>query len=140
MRAQYQTKQRNELKTFLAEHAGRHLTVVQIQEGLEKIGISIGTATIYRYLKTLVEEGCVVKYITGPGTSACFEYLTAGELPDASDEFHCKCLACGRLIHIECAELAGVGRHLSQQHHFRIDSRRTVFYGLCENCWKAQQQ
>lgn len=136
MKAQYQTKQRNEMREFLKEHAGIHFTAAEIRAQLETMEISIGIATVYRQLEKMVDEGCVVKYVNGPGTSACFEYL-APENQEEPEEFHCRCVRCGVLIHIECKELMGIGGHLLEHHHFLMDPRRTVFYGLCEQCQKT---
>lgn len=118
MKAQYQTRQRNELLDFLQEHTGTHFTAAEIQKQLKDVGISIGTATIYRQLEKLTDEGSVVKYVNGPGTSACFEYLPPEDQEEPEEEFHCKCVRCGTLMHIECKELAGIGSHLLEHHHF----------------------
>lgn len=137
MKAQYQTRQWNELHAFLKENPGIHFTAAEIRTHLKRIGISIGTATIYRQLEKMINEGCVIKYVNGPGTSACYEYLEPDKQSDVMEEFHCKCVSCGALIHIACKELSGIEDHLSDQHHFLLDPKRTVFYGLCENCQKS---
>lgn len=136
MKAQYQTRQRSELLDFLKEHMGVHFTAAEIQKRLKDTGTSIGTATIYRQLEKLIDEGSVLKYVNGPGTSACFEYLPPEKQEEPEEEFHCKCVRCGRLLHIECKELVGIGNHLLEHHHFLMDPRRTVFYGLCDDCQK----
>lgn len=139
MKAQYQTKQRNELLLFLEKNSGKHFTALEIQIALKREGISIGIATIYRQLEKMTNEGYVLKYANGPHTSTCYEYLKPGSKLHSAEEFHCKCVRCGALIHIECKELSGLGDHLLECHHFLMDPRRTVFYGLCENCQKTEQ-
>ena len=80
-----------------------------------------------------VADGTVRKYLLETGDSACYEYV--GERKQAcAAHFHCKCEKCGTLIHLHCDELSEIGKHLYNEHHFKLDPKRTVFYGLCENC------
>ena len=57
-------------------------------------------------------------------------------LPDAKKGYiivH-KCEKCGALIHLHCHELEAIERHIFAQHGFKLDSMKTVFYGVCEQC------
>ena len=45
-----------------------------------------------------------------------------------------KCVACGKLEHLSCSHLDGIGEHVAREHGFLIDSSRTVFYGICKEC------
>ena len=47
---------------------------------------------------------------------------------------------CGAIRHLDCSHLGELYRHLEQEHHFRIDPRRTLFYGLCEACSKGETE
>ena len=38
------------------------------------------------------------------------------------------------MVHLDCAHLEEVCHHLSAEHHFSIDPRRTVLTGICEQC------
>jgi Fur family ferric uptake transcriptional regulator len=136
-KSEYQTKQRNELYELLRNCPGRHFTAADLEKLMAEKGCPVGTATIYRQLEKFVNEGCVAKYIIGAGNPACFEYLGETDMGGAPEEFHLKCTRCGALIHIHCDELSGIAGHLLKDHHFQIDPRRTVFYGLCETCQRA---
>ena len=46
----------------------------------------------------------------------------------------CKCEKCGKLTHMHCEELEGIGEHLYEHHGFVLNPLRTVFYGVCEDC------
>lgn len=136
--SQYKTKQREALLDYLSAMPGKHFTVSDVCEHFRQRDAAIGTTTVYRQLESLVDEGILAKYIIDGSSPACFEYL--GREAHAGEEvcFHCKCEKCGRLIHLHCAELAGIGSHLSAHHGFDINPMRTVFYGLCEDCRRAE--
>ena len=44
------------------------------------------------------------------------------------------------MVHLDCQHLEEVCRHLSSEHHFRIDPRRTVLTGLCDHCQEAKHE
>ncbi len=133
--SQYKTKQREALLSYLMTVPGEHVTAADVCTHFREQGASIGTATVYRHLESLVDEGLVSKYIIDGASPACFEYLGA-EHANGRDGlcFHCKCEKCGKLIHLHCGELAGIGTHLAAHHGFVVNPMRTVFYGLCGDC------
>lgn len=132
----YHTRQMKELMEYLKMVEGKHVTVVDIQNYFQEKGKQVGVTTIYRHLDRMVGEGTVAKYIVDEKTSACYEYLGEGEHchPDAC--FHCKCEKCGKLIHLHCNELIHVHEHVWNSHGFQVNGKRTVLYGLCEDCQK----
>ena len=97
-------------------------------------GSNIGTATVYRHLESMVDEGLIKKYIIDGNSPACFEYVDPGSHEEGEVCFHCKCEVCGKLIHLHCEELEAIQTHILDEHSFRVDPIRTVFYGVCENC------
>ncbi len=133
-RSKYRTKQREILLGYLETVPGVHITAGDVYEYFKSQGAAIGQSTIYRQLESLVDEGIINKYIIDANTPACFEYVGADSHEDAEVCFHCKCEKCGKLIHLHCEELEEIQSHLSQEHGFRLDPIRTVFYGLCEGC------
>ena len=130
----YRTRAQEELLNFLKTEPGRHYTAAEIREHFAGQDHPIGTATIYRQLERFVSEGCVRRYVVGPGTCACYAY--AGD-SQGTQHFHCRCDVCGRLIHLNCDELAEIRTHLLARHGFAWDSGKTVFYGVCDQCRKA---
>ncbi|HAG69272.1 MAG TPA: Fe2+/Zn2+ uptake regulation protein [Lachnospiraceae bacterium] len=133
-RSKYRTKQRELLLGYLETVPGVHITANDVCAYLREQGASIGQSTVYRQLESLVDEGIINKYIIDANTPACFEYVGADEHVDSDICFHCKCEKCGKLIHLHCDELEGVGAHLYEEHRFKLDPMRTVFYGLCDQC------
>lgn len=133
-RSTYQTRQMKELREFLASTDGKHVTVKDICRYFDEAARPVGTATVYRNLEKLVEEGIVAKYSADPSDSACFSYIGSGEECCHPVCFHLKCQKCGRLIHLECDEITSLSEHMLRAHGFELNPVRTVFYGLCEDC------
>lgn len=132
MKSSYHTRQQDDLLEYLISSVGEHHTAAQIKEHFDTCEKRIGTATIYRRLERLVEEGSVRKYILETGESACYEYI--GSQNACAKHFHCKCEKCGRLIHLDCEELQFIRSHLLEHHGFDWNAGRTVFYGVCADC------
>ena len=122
------------LLDYLRSVPETHITVADICEYFKNRGIAIGQTTVYRHLERMVDEGIVNKYIIDANSPACFEYVPEGMHLESEVCFHCKCERCGKLIHLHCDELAGIGRHLLAHHQFTLNPMRTVFYGLCSEC------
>ena len=130
----YKTKQKEELLAYLKTIPGEHFTAADLCETMRKNGRSIGTATVYRQLERLVDEGFVNKYFIDEGSSACFEYMDPSEHRKGAVCYHCKCEKCGKLFHTDCQEVTELQEHFLAEHGFQIDPVRTVFYGICAEC------
>ena len=139
-RSKYRTKQRKLLLEYFETIPGAHFTAADICEYFREKGAPIGQSTVYRQLESLVDEGILNKYIIDGNTPACFEYTGRDEHRDEEKCFHCKCEKCGELIHLHCDEIARIKDHLYDEHRFRLDPMRTVFYGLCEKCTLESEQ
>lgn len=131
----YNTKQSTELLEYLRSLGGEHVTAFVIHAYLKQAGKTVGLTTVYRQLDKLVAAGLVNKYALDGTSSACYEYL--GEDGGCHKQcFHCKCTVCGELVHLHCETMEGVSSHLSVNHGFELDTKRTVFYGICGKCKK----
>ena len=130
--AKYRTRQRDALLSYLISAPGAHVTAADVCDYFRSQGSPIGQSTVYRQLESLVADGLVKKYFTGAHSPACFEYIAGIDQDSAC--FHFKCEKCGRLIHLQCGELAGMQTHLLERHQLSLDPARTVFYGLCDRC------
>ncbi|MBO4242615.1 MAG: transcriptional repressor [Clostridiales bacterium] len=130
----YKTKHQGELIDYLKTIPGKHVTAGEICSCMKANGSTIGTATVYRQLEKLVSEGTINKYIVDEGSSACYEFVPDGEHCKAENCYHLKCSSCGKLIHMECDEVAQLTCHIKEHHGFKVDPKRTVFYGICSDC------
>ena len=99
-KAQYQTKQRDELLTYLESMSGQHITVNDVCEYFKTKGKSIGTTTVYRQLEKMVDQGIVTKYVIDAGSPACFEYVGADSHHQEGFCYHCKCEVCGNVLKV----------------------------------------
>ncbi len=128
MKSYYETKQKSVILDYLKNHSGEHTTAAGIVAGLKANGEKIGTATVYRRLDKLVDNGEVRKYITDK--VACYQYTGK----ECGNHFHLKCTKCDTLFHVDCDFLSELAPHILQHHNFKVDNYRTVMYGLCEKC------
>ena len=139
MKPKYKTKQREVLLSYLRSTAGNHITAGDVCEYFKEQGTPIGQATVYRQLESLVDEGIMNKYHIDANSPACFEYVEEETHGGEAVCFHAKCGECGKLIHLHCEEILKIKNHLLKDHGFVLDDRRTVFYGLCEDCAKSAE-
>jgi len=135
---QYHTKQYEKLLNYLKSIPGKHFTAQELCSHFSATGEPIGLATIYRQLERMLESGLVQKYII-EGSSACFEFIGSHGHLREENCFHCKCILCGRLIHLECEEILQLQNHILKKHNFTLDTSRTVFYGTCVECSLSQK-
>lgn len=133
---QYNTKQKNYITAILRNADGTHKTAEEITRELAEQGVSVGKATVYRQLERLTEQGVVRKFFVQEG-SACYQYV--GDHGDCRNHYHFKCAVCGKLLHLECDFMDKVSAHVFEHHGFTISNEKTVLYGICAECRKAQK-
>lgn len=132
----YHTKQRAAVLSYFQRHPSVHLTADELTDALRAEGTSIGRSTIYRALDTLCEAGIIRRFQLSQGEGACYQYID-GDAEICRTHFHLKCLVCGTLYHVDCAQLEALAAHLGKQHNFTVDYAKTVLYGTCEPCRRA---
>ena len=73
-KGKYRTRHQEEILRYLQSTRGMHHTAAQIKDHFAGEQKNIGTATIYRQLERMVEEGSVRRYLLETGDSdAVFE-------------------------------------------------------------------
>ncbi len=133
----YQTKQQDEILRVLK---GFHsfVTVDALYDKLLTEQVKVGRATVYRFLERLTDEGQIVKCKAAESGSAEYRYLS-DEQEDAAavqtDGRLC-CIVCGSVSPLHCVQLAGLSRHILNEHGFILDAGKTVLYGRCARCAK----
>jgi Fur family ferric uptake transcriptional regulator len=128
----YNTEQRTLILGYMEALGAGHATAGQIALHFRDAGAAVSRATVYRHLERLVNEGRLRKFVLGESDAACYQSAAAAEADGAP--YHLKCEVCGDLLHLECALLADIQRHLLVEHNFQINNRKTVFYGRCAKC------
>jgi len=131
--ANYITKQGRAVLAFLQSQAAKHFNVAQIEAHFVENDVSIGYTTIYRQLDRLTREGKVRKYSIDENTAACYQYVKEQDCNNA--HFHLKCEKCDKLIHTNEKALPDIARSIRNDYDFEINVNRTVFYGLCGDCF-----
>ena len=124
----YTTKQRQAILRCLEARAGETLTPAELAEELRRGGSSVGLATVYRQLEHLESAGLIHRIQTEVG--ALYQYCPH----PAHGCFLLRCEDCGRVVHLDCGHLQTLYDHLASEHHFRVDPRRTVLTGRCQDC------
>jgi Fur family transcriptional regulator, ferric uptake regulator len=120
------TQQRRAIRTALSE-ADRPLSPQEVLDLARRDAPSLGTATVYRTLKALVEEGWLA-VVEVPGETPRYELSGKGH----HHHFHCR--GCGRLYELEgCPE----GLKLLTPNGFSLESHEVVLYGRCVHCAAA---
>ena len=145
MAGTYKTAGRQRLLAFLQRHPDRQFPVEELARELELGGADHPTrdlpvargsrSSLYRHLSELCDEGSVRKYRSESQSAYVYQYVGQG---GCCHHFHLKCLSCGALVHLECAVSEELLAHISSDHHFRVDSGRSILYGTCEACAAAR--
>ena len=121
----YRTEQRKELIEYMIENSNTYVSAEEIQKILKNVGLT----TIYRFLKSLEDEGKVRTELKEH--TKYYQYI----LEECDSHYHLKCTECGKVIHFKCKELEELKSHISKKHKFKIDTK-SVIYGICDECSK----
>lgn len=118
-----ETRQRRAIRRTL-EEAGHPLSPKELLEGGRKYVAGLGIATVYRNLKTLLDDGSITS-VELPGEAPRYEM--SGK--DHHHHFHCR--ECDRVYEVDgCpSDIRSV-----TPDGFRVESHEFVLYGLCGTC------
>ena len=134
LKKSYNTKQREKILNYLKENKDSNVTADEILHYFSDKGENIGKATVYRYLNDLVEKNIIKRYLQEDKNCSCYQYIEENQCPPS--HYHLKCEKCNKIIHLECEEFNEVKTHISKEHNFELDNRKTVLYGICKECSK----
>ena len=129
MAVTYMTRQQREVLRCI-ENCADGACAAELTEQLHREGARVGLTTVYRQLERLEQQGLVHKVVTDQG--ARYQYCSGAH--SGRDCFLLKCERCGRIEHLDCSHLGELYSHILAEHHFRINPRRTLLYGLCQRC------
>lgn len=127
--AGYNTKQQERLWDCLARNADRPLTIEETLDDIRReSGTSPGKSTAFRLMTKWVQEGRVLRTVSGRGRRFVYQLAGCGNLPP---HLHLKCVDCGRLIHLDSAESEALLRRIRDSSGFQVDEERTILFGRC---------
>ena len=132
MSVTYMTRQQKAVLECIETCEGGYTSAAALTEQLHRQGQAVGLTTVYRQLEKLAAQGLVHKIVTDEGT--CYQYCNCARHQDC---FLLKCEKCGKITHVDCEQLSPLYRHLEAEHHFSVDPRRTMLYGVCSACREA---
>lgn len=109
------------------EAAGRPLSPTEVLDEARRHVAALGLATVYRNLKSLVDEGAI-QVVTLPGEVARYEMAQRGH------HHHFRCDACQRVFDVhQCpGDLAGLAPP-----GFSVSRHEITLYGRCSDCQTA---
>jgi Fur family ferric uptake transcriptional regulator len=106
----------------------RHVSADEIARDLQRRGVSVGTATVYRTIEIRVRSGLAVERDFGEGFK---RYESARGMPQHE---HLLCTVCGRVVEFRDERLERMTMLLAEDNGFSRHSHRLVIYGTCERC------
>ena len=117
------TRQRDAIREVL-EESGRPLSPEEILAAAQTLVKGLGIATVYRNIKTLLDEGWLVA-VELPGRPPRYELAGKGH----HHHFHCN--NCGQVFELKgCAETF---RGMTPR-GFKIVAHDLLLYGICKDC------
>lgn len=131
IRGRYRSRHQECILNLLKRHQNLFLTADTLMELLKKDGSTVSQTTVYRALERFTDDGLVARLPSADGSRTQYRYIVEKE-----SFAHGKlvCLKCGATQPLECRQLDSLSQHIRDEHHFLIDPRRTVLYGLCQHC------
>lgn len=106
---------------------GRQLSAEQLYRRLRRVEPTIGRATVFRALETLVDAG-VARRLELEGH--VYAYVAC----PPEHHHHLACTTCGRVEDIDEAYVRPIAQRLAAERGFEIDDARLDFYGRCARC------
>ncbi|MCH9647276.1 MAG: transcriptional repressor [Deltaproteobacteria bacterium] len=123
---QRNTRQRKAIRDAL-ERAGRPLSPQEILEAARSTAPKLGIATVYRAIRSLVEEGWL-------GTVELPGAVSRYEVADKKHHHHFHCRRCDSVFDVE--DCPGSLKDLAPS-GFLAEAHEIILYGLCEGCVTA---
>ena len=114
-----------------AQHG--HIDAEALLRSIQRRGLKISRATLYRNLDLLAEYGFVRKYRLG-GSRYLYEHVHAGQRHD-----HLVCGECGQVAEFVSPGIEAMQREICRAHGFDPDQHTLQIHGVCLEC-RAKQQ
>ena len=125
----YKTKQKQAILDYFDKFRDEHHSINDICLHFKNESNPIGTTTVYRYIDTLLKDGVIKKIVIDNDSTTYYQYVNCNQ-----NHIHLKCEKCGKLIHLDCQEFQLLEAHILIDHNFKIDMRKTIVYGTCNEC------
>ena len=124
----YATLQRKALFEVLEAHRDEALCADQI---ISLMGDNASRSAVYRNLSFFEKQGLVKKSAASGSNKVLYRYIGSKE---CRDHLHLECSKCGKTYHLKTPATNALIDGVMQDANFRIDTKGTVLYGVCEKC------
>ena len=112
---------------------GGHFTADDLIADVRQADSSVGSATVYRTLRMLVESGLLHEHRFADHEGTRFELKLGEEHHD-----HLICLECGTIREFEEPLIEQLQERIAAQLGFTLESHTHQLYGYCKDCSKAR--
>ena len=112
----------------MLEESDRFQTAQDIHERLRSGGTSVGLATVYRTLQTLVQENRI-DVLRTPDGEATYRLCATDK-----HHHHLVCTACGTSVEVADPSLERWANNSAVRHGFTHESHIAEIYGVCPAC------
>jgi Fur family ferric uptake transcriptional regulator len=109
----------------------RHCSAEEIAQAVAARGTTVGTATVYRTIDTLLESGLVVERDFGEGFR---RFEPARDIPHHE---HLVCTQCGRVEEFRDERLERMTTIVAESRGFARQRHRLVIHGICGSCQRG---
>jgi Fur family ferric uptake transcriptional regulator len=128
----YRSKGSQLIEQFGKAHKDQSFSAGEIVDYVKSEGLNVNTATIYRSLDRMSEDGLLLKFKPQDSDSVVYQYK--GLHQHCDHHMHMRCRQCGKLIHLECEFAAAFIKKIEEEYGFTIEPTITSLGGLCSNC------
>ncbi len=111
----------------------RHLSAEELAEEVSARGRSVGTATVYRTIDTLLESGLVIERDFGEG------FRRFEPTRDVPNHEHLVCTQCGKVEEFRDERLERMTTIVAESRGFARQRHRLVIHGICRDCQRGAQ-
>lgn len=125
----YTTPQRDMVRYIFSSH--NHFDADHLCADLDRAGIRVSRATVYRTLSKLVDAGLLRRLQFG--SRIVFEHDYGYPQHE-----HLYCQQCGKVIEFESSELESVCQRICQEHQFQSQSHSLIVRGTCAECNRSR--
>lgn len=109
----------------------RHLSAEEVAQEVGGRGRTVGTATVYRTIDTLLASGLLVERDFGEGFR---RFEPARDIPHHE---HLVCTQCGRVEEFRDERLERMTTIVAESRGFARQRHRLVIHGVCRDCQRG---